>query len=383
MPAISKSIGRLTIAIQHLTIRRLKFESDGLTKQMEQQDAHILGFSVASWPRWLVLLTGAGGIFVCFLLHGIAHEHLIKHYKLKETFFLTFIQFMGYSALSFPTAINIIRGKVQLKASIWAYVATSLCLAFSMGLTNFAAVRLSFATGVLFKSSKLIPVMIGNVIFLKKKPKVSEAFSVILIVFGLAGISLGDFKGKNTFNISGVIAVSASLICGAIASNMEDKVMSHYGASQDELISMLYSIGGLIMCSMAIITGQMGTGLQKVMNEPSSLVFLLFFSILGALGIQFVYLTMKVFGSLITVMVTSVRKALTVCLSFLIFRDKVFTSWHAVSMLAITIGMTINAVEKSKSKKVAKEAIEEETKLLDNVARNVSLEESDDIHASV
>ena len=342
---------------------------------MEQQDAHLLGFSVAKWPRWLVLFVGAGGIFLCFLLHGIAHEHLIKHYKLKETFFLTFIQFMGYSALSFPTALNILCGRVQLKAGIWAYVATSLCLAFSMGLTNFAAVRLSFATGVLFKSSKLIPVMIGNVIFLKKKPKLSEAFSVVLIVLGLIGISLGDFKGKNTFNISGIVAVSASLICGAIASNMEDKVMSHYGASQDELISMLYSIGALIMGTLAILTGQMTTGLAKVAANPSSLVFLLFFSILGALGIQFVYLTMKVFGSLVTVMVTSVRKALTVCLSFLIFRDKVFTSWHAVSMLAITIGMAINVVEKTRTKKTAARQRDEEVSLLENVARPATVDE--------
>jgi adenosine 3'-phospho 5'-phosphosulfate transporter B3 len=72
---------------------------------------------------------------------------------------------------------------------------------------------------------------------------------------------------------------------------------------------------------------------------------------LGALGIQFVYLTMKVFGSLITVMITSVRKALTVCLSFLIFRDKVFTFWHGMAMIAIAAGISINAYEKTAVKK--------------------------------
>lgn len=348
------------------SIENIQIPLPGLSKRkaqpvgMEQASAHLLGFSVEKWPRWLVMLVGAGGVFLCFLLHGIAHEKLIKHYNIRETFFLTFIQFVGYSALSLPTFGAVVAGKRQLRAPLWTYFLTSMCLAFSMLLTNFASVRISYATGVLFKSSKLIPVMIGNVIFLKKKPKVSEALSVILIVIGLVGISLGDFKGKNKFDLAGILAISASLVCGAVASNMEDKVMSQYGASQDELISMLYSLGAVAMAVLSIASGDMTAGLAKVTSSPGSLVFILFFSILGALGIQFVYLTMKVFGSLVTVMVTSVRKALTVCLSFLIFRDKVFTSWHAVSTIAITIGMAINVVQKTKAKKGAKTPEEEE-----------------------
>lgn len=341
------------------------------------EGAHLLGFSVANWPRWLVMLIGAGGVFLCFLLHGIAHEKLIKHYNIRETFFLTFIQFVGYSALSLPTAGAIVTGKRQLRAPLWTYVLTSLSLAFSMSLTNFASVRISYATGVLFKSSKLIPVMIGNVIFLKKKPKISEALSVVLIVMGLVGISLGDFKGKNNFDIAGIIAISASLICGAVASNMEDKVMSQYGASQDELISMLYSLGAIAMAVLSITSGQMSSGLGKIADNPASIVFIGFFSLLGALGIQFVYLTMKVFGSLITVMITSVRKALTVCLSFLLFKDKVFTTWHATSVIAITIGMTINIIEKTKGKKGVSKSQEEEEQLLKSYRQESVMDEDE------
>jgi adenosine 3'-phospho 5'-phosphosulfate transporter B3 len=323
---------------------------------MMQNEAHIFGILVTSWPRWVVLLVGAGGVFLCFLLHGIAHEHLIKGYHINETFFLTFIQFIGYSALSFKTLLHIISGKVQLKAPLFAYISTSLALTLSMSLTNFAAVRLSYATGVLFKSSKLIPVMIGNIIFLKKKPKFHEACSVILVVLGLIGISIGDLKSKNSFDLSGIIAVSIALICGAVASNMEDKVMSQYGASQDELISVLYSFGALVMALLALFTGQVPSGVYKILSAPSSLFFIFCFSVLGALGIQFVYLTMKVFGSLITVMITSVRKALTVCLSFIIFRDKVFTMIHAASILAIALGISVNVYEKTAVKSPIHEA---------------------------
>jgi adenosine 3'-phospho 5'-phosphosulfate transporter B3 len=315
------------------------------------------------------MLVGAGGIFLSFLLDGIAHEHLIKHYQFNDTFFLTLIQFIGYSALSFPTLIQIITGKIRLRAPVTSYLLTSCALAFSMSLTNFSAVRLSYATGILFKSSKLIPVLIGNVIFLKKKPKLTEVTAVLLIVLGLIGISLGDVKGKNKFDGNGIVAISISLICGAVASNMEDRVMSHYDASQDEVISMIYGIGGTIMGLMAIVTGDMKNGIEKVVEHPESILYIVIFSILGALGIQFVYLVMKVFGSLITVMITSVRKALTVCLSFVIFKDKVFTTWHAAAMMSIAVGMSMNVYEQTIAKK---KLAQEEQRFLDHAeARNL------------
>jgi adenosine 3'-phospho 5'-phosphosulfate transporter B3 len=329
------------------------------------QSAHLFGVPVSAWPKWLILLIGAGGIFLCFLLDGITHEHLIKDFAIRGTFFLTFFQFLGYSALSLPTAIRVITGKLTLRAPFLSYLATGLALSLSMSLTNFASVRLSYATGVLFKSSKLIPVMIGNVLFLKKKPKISEAISVVLIVVGLIGISLGDFRGNNKFDVAGILAVSLALICGAVASNLEDKVMSHHGASQDEVIAMIYTIGACLMIVLAFATGEMSDGLKLVAARPTAIPVIFAFSAFGAVGIQFVYLTMKVFGSLITVMITSVRKALTVCLSFVIFRDKVFTLLHGIAILAITVGMSVNISDKVGTKKA--ERCEEEVELLGNL----------------
>lgn len=310
---------------------------------------HIFCFQVDSWPKWLILLVCAVGIFSMFLLHGIAHEKLFSSpYFFVETIFLTFTQFISYSMISIHALKDLLFGQKKLKASFYIYFLTSITLALSMSLGNFAALRLSYATEVLFKSSKLIPVMIGNIIFLKKKPKLIEAISICLVVLGLIGVSLGDFRGKNKFDMLGIIAVITSLCFDAIASNMEDKIMSVYGASQDELIAMIYGIGAILVGSISIITGEFFSAMVKIFNHPSSLIFISLFSFLGAIGIQFVYLTMKVFGSLLTVMMTSIRKALTVCLSFLVFPDKKFTKWHGFSIVLLSIGISINIYEKTK-----------------------------------
>jgi adenosine 3'-phospho 5'-phosphosulfate transporter B3 len=89
---------------------------------------------------------------------------------------------------------------------------------------------------------------------------------------------------------------------------------------------MIYTIDAVVILGKELFTGEISEGLRLVCAWPSSLFFMLIFSSFSAVGIQFVYFMMKVFGSLITVMITSVRKALTLCLSFVVFKDKVFTT---------------------------------------------------------
>ena len=314
------------------------------------EHAKLFCFCVDHWPKWVILLVAGVGIFGSFLLHGLAHEKLFSApYYFKETLFLTFAQFFSYSSMSLPGLVRIIKNRVPLKAPWTVYVFTTFSLAMSMSLANFAAMRLSYATKVMFKSSKLIPVMIGNIIFLKKQPKASEVLAVVLIVIGLIGISLGDFRGKNKFDVPGIIAVTLSLCFDAISSNMEDKILSHYGSSQDELISVLYGMGAILVGTLALVQGDLVNGVRRCIRYPSCLVYLAAFSLLGSVGIQFVYLTMKVFGSLLTVMMTSIRKALSVCLSFILFPEtKRFTKIHAVSVCFLAFGMGIHIREKTK-----------------------------------
>jgi adenosine 3'-phospho 5'-phosphosulfate transporter B3 len=61
-------------------------------------------------------------------------------------------------------------------------------------------------------------------------------------------------------------------------------------------------------------------------------------------------------------MTTSLRKALTVCLSFVVFRDKKFTSWHAAAIILLATGMGLNIYEKTGNKK--REEVVNEEKML-------------------
>lgn len=292
------------------------------------------------------MLLGAAGIYGAFLMQGIAHEKLISYFRFKESFFMTLVQFFSYSLLSLPRGKGLLTGKTKIFAPLYHYIITAITLGASMTLGNIAAMKLSYPTEVLFKSSKLVPVMIGNIIFLQKIPKTIDVFSVIFTVAGLIGISLGDFKGKNKFSTIGVVAVVGSLISDSAASNLEDKALSVYGASSDELVVVLYGIGSLLIGSVSIITGDFFSALNRIREHPECIPYLIAFGALGSIGIQFIYLIMKSYGSLTTVMMTSLRKAMTVALSFLIYKDKKFTKFHAVSIVMVATGIGMNIYSK-------------------------------------
>ena len=317
-----------------------------------EKSLNLFGIDVSSLPKWIILVIAVVGIFGSFLLQGTAHEQIFGKYQLKESLFLTFVQFFGYASLSFRFFIDLIKGKTKLHAPFWFYFITACALVGSMALSNFSLERISYPTQVLFRSSKLIPVMLGSFFFLKKRYSWLEILSVFLICAGLIGMSISDKKVHNKFDTVGLIAVIASLFCDAFASNLEEKAFSTYQAPQSEVIAMVYLIGSLFIGAVSIPTGQFKKGIIRCTNEPGLILQIVFFTYLGAVGIQFVYLLIKAFGSVYAVMVTSLRKAFTVSLSFLLFSDgKKFTSAHLFSILSIAGGIGLNIYGKNKGKK--------------------------------
>ena len=319
---------------------------------INEHQIYIFGYNITRWPRWAILFLGAGGVFLSFVLQGTSQEQLYHKYHYKETIFFTFVQFFGYFTLTIPYFIRVVTKKEKLKASIPYYTLVSFSLCCSMGLANLSVERLTYSTAVLFKSSKLIPVMIGGFIFLKKKYNIFEVLSVLFMVCGLIGISMSDKRSNNQFDPIGVIMSVVSLMFDAVASNLQEKALDKYGASQIEVISIMYFIGSMILLFLAIITGQFYRGVSQCIQHPDMILYLSVFGLLGSIGVQFVYLLMKTFGSLVTVMVTSCRKAMTVSLSFVLFPDKKFTRYHLFSIFMIGCGIAFNYYGKRLHKKV-------------------------------
>lgn len=318
---------------------------------MGSSNNSFFGLEVGKWPKAWALLFCSVGLYSTLLVKAVIHEYLLKHFHFKEPIFLTLCLFITEVASTFPLPYEIITKKVKLKAPVTWYLGFAILIAISKVLMNYASLRITFTTGVLFKSCNIIPIMIGNVLILQKKPKLIEVVAIIVYVIGLFIISLGDKKSQNEFDISGLIAISVSMVLKAITANLEELVMSRYKADQSELIAMLYSFCTLFMAFLAVATGQLWSGIERIANNISILPLVFAIVVLGAISIQFIFLTIKHFGSVMSDMFLSTRKVMTVCLSFFVFKDKKFSSLHGIALFFISIGMGINIYQKTNSKK--------------------------------
>ena len=73
----------------------------------------------------------------------------------------------------------------------------------SIGFTNVSLKFLNYPTQIIFKSCKLIPVMVGGIIIQKKKYGVAHFLSAALMSVGLCFFVLADSKTSPIFDKAG------------------------------------------------------------------------------------------------------------------------------------------------------------------------------------
>lgn len=104
-------------------------------------------------------------------------------------------RFVFCGSTSFPGLFRLTR---QLcRAPLQNYAIIAIFMVATMGLSNTSLTYLNYPTQVLFKSCKLIPVMIGGIILLKKRYVLLEYASALLLCAGLVEITLGNAYGES------------------------------------------------------------------------------------------------------------------------------------------------------------------------------------------
>ena len=72
-----------------------------------------------------------------------------------------------------------------------------------MGLSNAAVMRLNYPTHMMFKSCKLIPVMIGSILILGKRYSVYDVLACLCMTVGLIFFTLADSQVQPEFDLLG------------------------------------------------------------------------------------------------------------------------------------------------------------------------------------
>ncbi|CAF1204213.1 unnamed protein product [Rotaria sp. Silwood1] len=305
---------------------------------------YLFGVDLSGYSRLIQFLLTSTAVLIFHVLQGYIQELILqlKSLRLYPNYF-TLVYFICFTCLAYLERLIFERTIKRRKAPIPTYALIALFTLGTMGLSNAAVMRLNYPTHMMFKSCKLIPVMIGSMLILGKRYNLYDVLACLCMTVGLIFFTLADSQVQPEFDLLGVWLVCCALVADAVIGNVQEKALKEYKPSNSEMILFSYSIGAIYLLLYDITFGSLKEAFWLWWAHPiKSYVFTMAYSFAGYLGVNCVLNLVRHFGALIAVTVTTFRKTITIILSFIAF-TKPFTFQYLWSGAIVAFGIYLNA----------------------------------------
>ncbi|ESP02474.1 hypothetical protein LOTGIDRAFT_138397 [Lottia gigantea] len=291
-----------------------------------------------------ILLTAA--TFFFYLIYGYMQELIFRLDGFRPFgMYLTLVQFLYYVLFGL-VELQLKEDKTR-KIPIKTYLFLAFLTVSTMGLSNTSVGYLNYATQVIFKCCKLIPVLIGGILIQGKKYNIIDFSACICMSLGLILFTLADSTVYPEFNLFGIVLISLAVCADGVIGNVQEKNIKQHGASNCEVVLYSYGIGFFYILGVLLVSGQLLPAFQFCQQYPiETYGYAVIFSITGYLGVNIVLTLVKSFGALTAVTVTTCRKAITIILSFIFFA-KPFTINYIWSGCIVLLGIYLNLYSKN------------------------------------
>eukprot|EP00276_Gloeochaete_wittrockiana_P008883 CAMPEP_0184660206 /NCGR_PEP_ID=MMETSP0308-20130426/32862_1 /TAXON_ID=38269 /ORGANISM="Gloeochaete witrockiana, Strain SAG 46.84" /LENGTH=306 /DNA_ID=CAMNT_0027100603 /DNA_START=303 /DNA_END=1223 /DNA_ORIENTATION=- len=230
---------------------------------------------------------------------------------------------------------------MKMRAPFYWYAIIGFLSVAGVGFSLDGLNHVNYPTAVVFKSSKVIPVMAAGVFVMKKKYGLLEYVSASSFVGGLCMFALADVQVSPKFSLWGILLLSIALLMDAFVGNCQEKVIRVYGVPSAEIVQYTYLVASVLSALYITGTGEMWRGIKLSTDDPEVFFWMLVYGAVSYVGFFFVLALVNRFGAVTCVVVTSTRKLLTIVLSFIMF-PKPFNIWYVWGTLALAFGSAIS-----------------------------------------
>ena len=356
----------------------------------------ILGINISNLPRRSQFYVCAIGVFSFSLLYGYLQELIsVTLCNRQLGLFLGMMQFLGYAiwsrifhlfvqskqkyhhqqllkqhqqndveeSSSSSSLLQTKRPNVPMKY----YILLSILRAIDAGMTNMAMAYVNYPAKTLMKSSRVVFTMLFGALIRRKRYKVIDYIVVSLMVSGLALFMHADSKSSAIFQPLGIMMLTTSLLCDGAVNNMSEAIMIQYNVGQDEFIYHLYSIAVIGIAGAAYLRGDLNDGIRYMITPGTwdqiqandidvnlrswsvmgKFMALFLFSSAGFFGSSCSALITKEFGALTMSITSTARKAMTLFLSFALFKENVCTLEHISGIILFITALVAKSLRAS------------------------------------
>lgn len=315
-------------------------------KNNEEQARSLFGISLSDRPKWQQFLICSCGFFFGYLVNGVCEEYVYNRLQFSYGWYFTFVQGWVYIVLIYLQGFT-----TKQMVNPWkTYVKLSAVLMGSHGLTKGSLAFLNYPAQLMFKSTKVLPVMIMGAFIpgLRRKYPPHEYISAILLVVGLILFTLADANTSPNFSMIGVVMVSGALIMDSFLGNFQEAIFTmNPDTTQMEMLFCSTLVGMPFLIPPMLLTGELFKAWSSCSQHLYVYGVLIFEAMATFIGQVSVLSLIAIFGAATTAMVTTARKAVTLLLSYLIF-TKPLTEQHGTGLILIAMGIVLKMLPDNK-----------------------------------
>jgi hypothetical protein len=370
---IDSSPGSSPTDIEYIT----ETPSDEIQKKMEstvERNLKVFGIDITNCSSTIQLITLMTGLLLFMCLYGYFQELVIYGwFNRKLSMFSTFMHFLGCSIFAqvqrryLNSFINtnsklflnnnskmfsVSMGNASTRVAIGYYLLQIILKTLTQGLANLSMSQINYPAKVLFKSANPVITLIIGLVWFRKSYPLRDYLVVILLILGLYIFIAFDKTSSPQGTGLGILYVSLSMLCGASIPMIQEHCMSKYGATVEELLYYSFLGSAVVSFIIAVIAGEMIEGILFFFQQGSVHLWIIFacFTSVGFYGANFSTLLTQRFGALVNGIANTLRKGITLALSFALFPERnVLTVHHIVGAVVFMTGLLLRIAFKEKN----------------------------------
>jgi solute carrier family 35 (adenosine 3'-phospho 5'-phosphosulfate transporter), member B2 len=220
-------------------------------------------------------------------------------------------------------------------APLWAFTPcafSNTCSSWS----QYASLKfVSFPVQTVFKSSKIIPVMIMGKLLKGTLYPWGQYGEAVLITAGVAIFSLLSNTSKKededaATELYGLVLLIVYISFDSFTSQWQDKLYSQYGRPNVDTYQMMLGVNVSAICMTTaglIVSRDIPVVFEFLQANPEVFEYNVKTAIASAVGQLFIFYTIKEFGPIVFTVIMTTRQMFSICISAMVFK-------HDISMLA-------------------------------------------------
>mmetsp|Transcript_11692 Transcript_11692/g.20760 ORF Transcript_11692/g.20760 Transcript_11692/m.20760 type:complete len:361 (+) Transcript_11692:119-1201(+) len=232
---------------------------------------------------------------------------------------MTFLTYLTFALCGWAEAA--VTRSLTRHAAMKDFFVVSLLAMGGAYFTNWALNYLNYTTRIVFKSSRVLPVMAFRSLVVGAKYNAAQYGAGGILVAGIALFTSADADGIPNFSWVGIALISVALVCDALTANLEERLFFRIKApcSHSEVMMYLSAFAAVESFAVIYMTRELQGAIEHSSKHPNVVPSICAFSVMGYVTVCFVLLIIKNFGSTNAEIVKSMRKVCQVVLSFMAF----------------------------------------------------------------